>query len=101
MLFFTQIQENSSNKTLGDQAILFKFKWFFLEIWQFLIGANWSLFHQEVRLNINKDHPSWEDDSTGPKGENTEEAEVSLCPLCAGAVRLKHCISDNQGVVET
>ena len=38
MLFFTQIQENSSNKTLGDQAILFKFKWFFLEIWQFLIG---------------------------------------------------------------
>ena len=32
---------------------------------------------QEVRLLINKQHFSWEDDSTGPKGENTEEVEVS------------------------
>lgn len=35
-----------------------------------------SVEWEEVRLNINKDHPSWEDDSTGPKGENTEEAET-------------------------
>ena len=31
---------------------------------------------QEVRLTVNTNHTSWEDDSTGPKGENTEEAEV-------------------------
>ena len=29
-----------------------------------------------MRLIVNTDHTSWEDDSTGPKGENTEEAEV-------------------------
>jgi len=31
---------------------------------------------KEVRLVINSNHFSWEDDSTGPKGENTEEAET-------------------------
>ena len=29
-----------------------------------------------MRLTVNTNHTSWEDDSTGPKGENTEEAEV-------------------------
>jgi hypothetical protein len=33
---------------------------------------------QENRLNIDQNHRSWEDDSTGPKGENTEEAEVRI-----------------------
>ena len=33
---------------------------------------------QENRLNIDQHHRSWEDDSTGPKGENTEEAEVRI-----------------------
>jgi len=31
---------------------------------------------EENRLIIDQDHRSWEDDSTGPKGENTEEAET-------------------------
>lgn len=31
---------------------------------------------EENRLNIDQHHRSWEDDSTGPKGENTEEAET-------------------------
>ena len=31
---------------------------------------------QENRLVVDKSHRSWDDDSTGPKDENTEEAEV-------------------------
>jgi len=31
---------------------------------------------EENRLIIDESHRSWEDDSTGPKGENTEEAET-------------------------
>ena len=42
----------------------------------FRLNTNQKDIYQEVRLNINEDHTSWEDDSTGPKGENTEEAEV-------------------------
>ena len=34
-------------------------------------------FVQENRLIIDEDHRSWSDDSTGPKNENTEEAEVN------------------------
>ena len=30
---------------------------------------------------IDEKHKSWEDDSTGPKGENTEEAEVECSKL--------------------
>ena len=36
-------------------------------------------FVQENRLIIDEDHRSWSDDSTGPKNENTEEAEVTFC----------------------
>lgn len=35
-------------------------------------------FVQENRLIIDEDHRSWSDDSTGPKNENTEEAEVTF-----------------------
>ena len=31
---------------------------------------------QENRLIVDETHKSWDDDSTGPKDENTEEAEV-------------------------
>ena len=31
---------------------------------------------EEVRLNINENHKSWDADTTGPKDENTEEIEV-------------------------
>jgi len=31
---------------------------------------------EENRIIIDRDHRSWEDDSTGPKGEHTEEAET-------------------------
>jgi hypothetical protein len=33
---------------------------------------------QENRLVVDPLHRSWADNSTGPYGENTEEAEVSL-----------------------
>ena len=31
---------------------------------------------QENRLVVDENHNSWDDDSTGPQDENTEEAEV-------------------------
>ena len=37
-----------------------------------------KIIDQENRLVVDKDHKSWDDDSTGPKNENTEEAEVRI-----------------------
>ena len=36
------------------------------------------MIEKENRLVVDKNHRSWDDDSTGPKNENTEEAEVII-----------------------
>ena len=50
-----------------------------------------------MRLEINSNHSSWEDDSTGPKGENTEEAEVGG----NGFLLIKTISADYKEFVET
>ena len=52
-----------------------------------------------MRLTVNTNHTSWEDDSTGPKGENTEEAEVKYFGKYL-FYNTKY-FSDNQKFVET
>jgi len=40
-----------------------------------------ALEWEEVRLNINENHKSWDADTTGPKDENTEEIETLMMYL--------------------
>ena len=43
-----------------------------------------------MRLVINRRHSSWEDDSTGPRDETTEEAEVSRDDVKINTVHINY-----------
>ena len=77
-LHFTFSIREISEVRDSDQVI--KIPMYFTVAWEvsFLLISFFSdvIFHQENRIIIDRDHRSWEDDSTGPKGEHTEEAEV-------------------------
>ena len=65
---------------IRDSDQVLKIPMYFTVKWEVkIVEHNMNNSHQiiqENRLVVDESHRSWDDDSTGPKDENTEEAEV-------------------------